>query len=640
MRCPGGYSVLLLTNRRFRWVELQLNTFFSAKSRIKRRDAFQRKLVKIDEEVGSPLLDDVYNDIYQMNTPEPEDRRVAERALLWLMCCQKLVSIEMLVEAASLDSDGEVDDQVDADYLLDICSNFIIVDHNELVQFAHLSVREYLMNSTTHGYTMAHANPQAARTCLLHLLGADVEDNSDEADEEKSQVLRYAFWWWAFHCSEASVDRGATNPVQDLLGNFLNPTKPSDGFIKCLDIWQAAIDKSDFLGKLDVLNKQNDYDLLSFIWCSVNPDKSPFFAACAWGFSEVIQTALSHGSSWDDRNFQGDTALTVGVNMSNIEIVRLLLDNGADIDAVGAIGNVFLHARHRPLELVKLLVERGADISKPVQGLSGSTRLHVAVAHNQEDVVRFLLANGADANVQDCGSLTPLHAASSSKNTTIIELLLGHGADADLKDDQGKTTLQRAAGVGNEAVVRLLLAHQGLESESEKLLRETRFHSALYSGDEDTVLSMLEEGDDIYVEGVRTETPLHWAVQNGRPQVIPVLLQKGADIDALDNRDQTPLARACVFGYVDMVYLLLDHGADIHLEQGDEEGNKCSILSLVAFSGMLEMVQLLLKLGADPRSVNLDLLEQEKVEDSRIEYVLEALQSHLVDRLEITDRDN
>lgn len=46
----------------------------------------------------------------------------------------------MLVKAVSLDPDGNVDEEVGADYILDICSNFIIVDHNQLVQFANLSV--------------------------------------------------------------------------------------------------------------------------------------------------------------------------------------------------------------------------------------------------------------------------------------------------------------------------------------------------------------------------------------------------------------------------------------------------------------------------------------------------------------------
>lgn len=110
-----------------------MNTFFSPKSNIRLRDAFKRKLEKLSLEVGIPVLTGVYDDIYDMNTPEPEDRSVAERTLKWVMCCQRPLSIKMLVKAASLDSNENVDENVDADYILNICSNFIIVDHNQLV---------------------------------------------------------------------------------------------------------------------------------------------------------------------------------------------------------------------------------------------------------------------------------------------------------------------------------------------------------------------------------------------------------------------------------------------------------------------------------------------------------------------------
>ncbi|KAL4919648.1 hypothetical protein BDW62DRAFT_199662 [Aspergillus aurantiobrunneus] len=109
----------------FRWVELQLKTFFSPKSTISCRDAFQRKLERLSQEVGIPVLGDVYDDIYDMNTPESEDRNVAERAPKWVMCCQRPLSIDMLGKAVSMDSRGQID-EVDAEYILHICSNFRI----------------------------------------------------------------------------------------------------------------------------------------------------------------------------------------------------------------------------------------------------------------------------------------------------------------------------------------------------------------------------------------------------------------------------------------------------------------------------------------------------------------------------------
>ena len=193
---------ILLTDYRFWWVELQLSTFFSLKSRIQRRDAFKRKLEKLDQEVGIPVLADVYDEIYDMDTPESEDRSVAVRALKWIMCCQRPLSIEMLVRAVSLDSDGKVDEEVDADYILDICSNFIVLDHNQLAQFAHLSVVGYLMNDTRHGYTTVDAHSQIARTSLLNLLAGSSQNGTN------TELFDYTALYWPFHCTSASVNDG------------------------------------------------------------------------------------------------------------------------------------------------------------------------------------------------------------------------------------------------------------------------------------------------------------------------------------------------------------------------------------------------------------------------------------------------
>ncbi len=67
-------AYLAFTNRqyRFRWVELQLDTFFSSKSNIKRRDIFKKKFEKLDKEFGIPELEEVYDEIYDMNTPDPK----------------------------------------------------------------------------------------------------------------------------------------------------------------------------------------------------------------------------------------------------------------------------------------------------------------------------------------------------------------------------------------------------------------------------------------------------------------------------------------------------------------------------------------------------------------------------------------
>ncbi|CAG8371539.1 unnamed protein product [Penicillium salamii] len=257
----------------FRWVELQLDVFFNPKSKIRRPGVFKRKLESLESGSGIPELDEVYDEIYDMNVSTDEDRRAAERTLKWLMCCQKPLSIEVLVKAVSFDSNGALDQAVDEDYLLAICSNFIIIYHNQMVQFAHLSVREYLASSAKHSYSTANA--QTARTSLLYLLN---ECSQGDADPSKRDgFVQYAALYWPVHYSLA-LDDDKEDFLLPLINELLSPSEPSDGFTTCLQIWADALD--------DI---ESSDDLHWRIGASLNATKSPVFTACVWGFHEVAQ---------------------------------------------------------------------------------------------------------------------------------------------------------------------------------------------------------------------------------------------------------------------------------------------------------------------------------------------------------------
>lgn len=108
------------------------------------------------------------------------------------------------------------------------------------------------------------------------------------------------------------------------------------------------------------LHPYDAYVLRYRLRASLSPTKSPVFTACAWGFYEVVRTALSRGFNLEERNMLGNTALIVAAEFKNIEIVKLLLEKGADANAVGGQdGYVPLHHGYASLELVKLLINQG-----------------------------------------------------------------------------------------------------------------------------------------------------------------------------------------------------------------------------------------------------------------------------------------
>ncbi|KFY54785.1 hypothetical protein V497_07443 [Pseudogymnoascus sp. VKM F-4516 (FW-969)] len=190
----------------FRWVELQLDLLINSERRIKYRKDFEDRLDQLEHGSGQEVLDslrETYDLIYARNTQGPYSRRVAEKALKWVLCAARPLKIWELGAAVCVD--GE--DKVKTDLIVSICSNFFIVDLRGFVQLAHLSVREYLEVKEVDGkliYSPEETHAAAAYTCLLYFknvarlvaeqkeydvdVDVDEVETSDEDEDTESDV--------------------------------------------------------------------------------------------------------------------------------------------------------------------------------------------------------------------------------------------------------------------------------------------------------------------------------------------------------------------------------------------------------------------------------------------------------------------
>jgi len=141
--------------------------------------------------------------------------------------------------------------------------------------------------------------------------------------------------------------------------------------------------------------------------------------------------------------------------------------------------------------------------------------LHDAAARGKLDVVRRLLAEGADVNESGKGRSTPLHRAARSGQVESASLLLDAGADVEATDGKGWTPLQWAAYGGHSAVVQLLL----------------------------------EQGANADVRARNGLTPLYWAARRGDPAAVDVLLQRDVDVNVQDECGWSGLDWATYVGH-------------------------------------------------------------------------------------------
>jgi ankyrin repeat protein len=124
----------------------------------------------------------------------------------------------------------------------------------------------------------------------------------------------------------------------------------------------------------------------------------------------------------------GWTALHLA-NFDSIELVKLLLDYGADINAVSKNrlvatplqGTVVM----KKIDFGRLLLDRGANVSP--RGEEGTTPLHESAGSGQKEFAKLLIERGAEVNAKDDNGKTPLAIAIESKQPEIAELIRQHG---------------------------------------------------------------------------------------------------------------------------------------------------------------------------------------------------------------------
>eukprot|EP00435_Cladocopium_sp_Y103_P043297 s2143_g12.t1 len=224
------------------------------------------------------------------------------------------------------------------------------------------------------------------------------------------------------------------------------------------------------------------------------------------GSLEAVQLFLEAGA---DKNYAPEnhiTALHIAAKRGCLEMVRLLAEAGADIDAAHTD---WVHMP--PWVLMPTLMP--AAPRRDVNAVKGLTALHSAVLSGHSEVVRFLLAAGADQNAvfdaKTLQGLTALHGAAWFGHVEVAQLLLQDG-DKDVASSEGVRPLHLAAGA-----VRV-------EGPS--------FGRSVFSNKVVNVL--LKARADVNAAARDGKTALHAAALPGNLKVVRLLLNAGADKDA------------------------------------------------------------------------------------------------------------
>ncbi len=279
----------------------------------------------------------------------------------------------------------------------------------------------------------------------------------------------------------------------------------------------------------------------------------------------------------------------IGIGTESSEIIKFLIENGADINPKpNDDWNALMAATLRGhLEIVKLLLEKGANVN--AKDNVGFTALLFATLIGHLEIVKLLLDKGANVNAQtNIGDTALIIASQNDRHLEMVKLLIEKGANTNIQNKKGQTALSIASQNGHSTLVKILneSAQTMNKSNANKLLLV-----AANNNDLRTLQHALNKNADINAQNNNGATALIIASGKGHLDIVKLLLERGANINAQTKDSATALIIASGKGHLDIVKLLLERGANINAQTKDS----ATALIIASEKGHLDIVKLLLE---------------------------------------------
>jgi ankyrin repeat protein len=290
------------------------------------------------------------------------------------------------------------------------------------------------------------------------------------------------------------------------------------------------------------------------------------------------------------------------IQTGNVQQVKALLKKNSKLASMRQSLQDFMPlcyaARRGDLEVVRLLLAAGAD-ANAIEA-KNFTALQQAANRGQAAVVELLLNEGAEIDVRTPEGFTALHQATFNDHANAVRVLLAHGANIEARDSWGSTPLLHAAIRDCVRAMDVLLGERA-EVDARGTDGRTSLHQAADLGHARVAELLLARGADANTRVAEDLTSLHLAASKGHENVVRVLLAHGADINVRDKKGVTPLFQAAVNGHSHVAEVLIENGADLNARSFKEGFTS---LDIAAANGREKVVRVLLAHGANVNTQN------------------------------------
>ena len=593
-------------NGRFLFAKLQMDSLQAQQNKRKLLNALHKFPKEIDE---------IYDEALQrVASPKNAFRQRALRILGLVGLARRPLRRRELQQALlvlDLDEDEDVldlgDDEVeDVNSILSTTSGLVIFEDDQF-RLVHRSLEEYILNNQNQKKYLPTAEFDVAQACLKYLEAVLPEKSVTDEELQKLSnerpLLPYASQFWGDHVRRAQVSQGDLEELTDSIVRLIDHSARRNMCIRTAWITDlGGEDTWDTGSSVNSLHVCAWYGLPAVL-ATLSPEpgsvdiverkhgQTPLMYACRRGHVEVTSQLLDLGASIEQVSALGRTALFEAI--LGQDNVRNYHEANNDSDHIKVIGllvkrmtaasiNDTLHAQEYSRTALMLAARRGLlsttevllqcqGIDVDLQDATGLTALHLAARDDHVPVVRRLIESEASVNTVDFhAGRSPLRSAAEKNLVGVVNELLKNNADTDQQDFQGGTALLRAINKGAEDVVELMLTHSinltGVDEDGQSLL-----HGAARYGRCAIIRLLLDhtpESPQKADPNVRDKigmTPLHYASKEGQSLAVSLLIEYRADLSLRDNFNRTPLEVAWQYGQGEVMSVLKE--ADIQGSQ-------------------------------------------------------------------------
>ncbi|XP_046579349.1 ankyrin repeat and KH domain-containing protein mask-like [Haliotis rubra] len=379
----------------------------------------------------------------------------------------------------------------------------------------------------------------ACNTGLLkevhYVLSLDVVDINSRGWRLKTPVMMAAEEGYR-DLVELLINKGAHALLVDIDGNNFLHLACENGFVEV-----AQYILSQNLVNIEIKNSQGQTAVMMIPVSPCPPNDCNLTSRC-------LETGCGNDCEQPTltplpRDAQAEDDLHQACETGNLSAVRLILcQRRVDINCRQSGSTpVMRAARMGHLEVMKLLVNKGANVS--LANTPGNNMLHLACVDGPVEVVQYVLPlDVVDINSRGWNERTPLMIAGITGTLKIVDVLVSKGGDVSLVDKDSNNILHLAYESGQENVALYVLSLGVVDINSRGWRQKTPVMLAAEAGYNELVESLVRKGANVSLLDTDGNNVLHLACAMGNVEVVRyVLSQALINIDSRGHDGKTPL---------------------------------------------------------------------------------------------------